>query len=66
MKRVKMMIQCLRNLIKKNFFNSQKSDINHDCKNAFSFDLKKGDLNSNEEAEEYLNNYKTTTRWQTV
>ena len=66
MKRVKMMIQCLRNLLKKNFFNSQKSDINHDCKSVFSFDLKKGDLNSNEEAEEYLNNYKTTTRWQTV
>ncbi|MFW5774231.1 MAG: hypothetical protein ACOCWD_06070 [Tangfeifania sp.] len=66
MKQVKMMIQCLKNSLKKIFFISQKSDINHDCKKAFSFDLKKGDLNSNEETEEYLNNYKTTTRWQTV
>lgn len=66
MKRVKMMIQCLKNLIKKKFFNSPKSDINHDCENVFNFDLKKEELNSNEETEEYLNNYKTTTRWQTV
>lgn len=66
MKRVKKMIQCLTSLIKKNFFNIEKTDINHNCKNAFSFDLNSGDLNSKKEAEEYLNNYKTTTRWQTV
>ncbi len=66
MKRVEMIIQCLKSLLKKNFFNSQKSDINHNCKNAFSFGLKKENLNSNEETEEYLNSYKTTTRWQTV
>lgn len=66
MKRVEMMMQCLNALLKKNFFNSQKNDINHNCKNAFSFDLEKGELNINEETEEYVSNYKTTTRWQTV
>lgn len=66
MKRLTAMIQCLKTLLKKNFFNRQKNDINHDCKNVFNFDLNNGDLNSKEEAEEYLNNYTTTTRWQTV
>jgi hypothetical protein len=66
MKRIKTMIQCLKTLLKKKFFNSRKSDINHECESVFNFDLNNGDVNSNEEAEDYLNNYKTTTRWQTV
>ena len=66
MKRVKTMFACLKATLKKIFFNNPKSDINHKCKNAFSFDISKNDLNTNNEIEEYLNNYKTTTRWQTV
>lgn len=66
MKRISTMIQCLKSLLKKKFFNSVNDDINHNCKNAFSFEINTSDLNSKEETEEYLNNYKTTTRWQTV
>ena len=66
MKRVKTTIKCLKAFLKKNFFNSKKSDINHNCKNAFNFDISKDDLNAENETEEYLNNYNTTTRWQTV
>jgi hypothetical protein len=66
MKRVKTMIGCLKALLKKKFFKLEKSDINHDCKKAFSFDLNTGDFNTDDEAEEYLKNYTSTTRWQTV
>lgn len=64
MKRIKMMIQCFTTIIKKNFFKSPKADFNHSCKEAFDF------INSNEsgnkDAEEYLNSYNATTRWQTI
>lgn len=66
MKKIETMIQCLKSILKKKFFNGQKSDISHDCENVFNFDLNNGDENSDQEAEEYLNNYKTTTRWQTI
>jgi hypothetical protein len=66
MKKVKTMLECLKALLKKNFFNNQKTDINHNCKNVFNFDLGKSDFNAKNETEEYLNNYKSTTRWQTV
>lgn len=66
MKRVKTIIGCLKTLLKKKIFNVEKSDINHDCKKALTFDLNTGDFNSNNETEEYLKNYTSTTRWQTV
>lgn len=66
MKRVKTIIGCLKTLLKKNFFKLEKNDINHDCKKSFAFDLNNGDFNSVDEVEEYLKNYTSTTRWQTV
>jgi hypothetical protein len=67
MKRVNTKIGCLKALLKKRFFNLKKTDLNHDCKKAFAFELNTGDFNSsNDEAEEYLINYTSTTRWQTV
>lgn len=66
MKKVKRMLNCLENLIKKNFFNSQKNDISQECKNAFSFDFNAKEDRRENEVEEYMSNYKSTTRWQTV
>lgn len=66
MKQIKKMMNCLEILLKKKFFNSQKSDINQECRNAFNLDFNSKKDNSENEVEEYLNNYKSTTRWQTI
>lgn len=66
MKKVKKMMNCLQNSIKKKIFNCQKSDISQECKNAFNLNFNAEKDSSENEVEEYLNNYKSTTRWQTV
>lgn len=66
MKKLKKMLNCLEILLKKKFSNSQKSDINQECRNAFNLDFNSKKDNSENEVEEYLNNYKSTTRWQTI
>ena len=59
MKQLKIVMNCMENIIKKNFFNLKKTDKNQSCKDVFK-------LNTGNENEEYLNNYQSTTRWQTV
>jgi hypothetical protein len=66
MKKVRKMMNCLRISIKNFFFNAQKNDKNQECKNAFNLDFSSTKESSENEVEEYLNNYKSTTRWQTV
>jgi len=68
MKTIKKMFDCLENYIKKNFFNLPKTDISQDCEKMFGMDI----LNENKveeksiPVEEYVNDYKSTTRWQTL
>lgn len=53
-------------LIKKIFCICQKNDIYHDCEEALSL-LENQHMNPGEnEVEEYLANYQSTTRWQTL
>ncbi len=65
MKRVKFIINCLTNSIKKKFFKSQKTDISHECEK-----LVKSINNTTSvkelEMKEYTSEYCITTRWQTV
>ncbi len=49
-------------LLKKIFFNNQKNDIYHECEQV----LNMGNGNNDKEVEEYMKNYQSTTRWQTV
>lgn len=68
MKTIKKMFNCLESYIKKNFFNLSKNDISQDCEKVFGMDI----LTENEAeeipipVEEYVNNYKSITRWQTL
>lgn len=68
MKTIKKIITCLESYIKKNFFKLSGNDISQDCEKVFGIDI----LNENEAGEipipveEYVNNYKSTTRWQTL
>ena len=66
MKKVIRVIGCVWSLIKKIFSKCSKTDISHDCKEALEF-IETPELSSeNIDTEEYLDNYKVTTRWQTV
>lgn len=66
MKTIQFIINCLATKIKKNIFNSAKNDISHDCNNLFESDKKALSMDELKCAEEYLENYKVTTRWQTL
>jgi hypothetical protein len=66
MKKVKKMLNCLEILIKKFFFNYVKNDKNQECKNEFKLNFSSPKDSKENEVEEYLNNYKSTTRWQTI
>lgn len=66
MKKTKKILNCLEISIKKIFFNHQKNDKNQECKNAFNLDFNSKKDSAENEVEEYVNNYKSTTRWQTV
>ena len=66
MKRIFRFLECLGILIKKNFFIKEKHDIPHDCKNVFEMNKKVENNVAEKEAEEYITNYNSTTRWQTV
>ncbi len=66
MKKMQKFFTCFQALIKKNFFNCQKNDISQDCEKVFGIQLDPDNGNPENEVEEYLNNYQSTTRWQTV
>ena len=66
MKKVIQMFKCAKQLIKKIFFKYEKSDIYQDCKEVLNFDEKNSSLEEVNSFNEYLENYKITTRWQTL
>lgn len=66
MKKVVDILICVALEIKKKFFNKEKSDICHDCIEVLNFNdsaVSQEEINS---LNEYIENYKSTTRWQTL
>ena len=57
---------CVSLKIKKNFFNFEINDIYHGCEEVLGSNAKSDTEKEQKEVEEYLNNYTTTTRWQTI
>lgn len=66
MKRVKLILACVNEKIKKYFFKEQKTDNYHACRELLEADVKTGSDQEKRQVEEYLKNYSLTTRWQTV
>ena len=66
MKILVQLFNCVILNIKKNFFNKEKNDFSHDCEDVLGRFAKCDSENEKIEAEEYLNTYTTTTRWQTI
>lgn len=61
MKNIKFILNCVVNSIKKKIFKSQKTDITQ------KYEKLPGSIEMIViQEEEYLNNYNTATRWQTV
>ena len=65
MKKIKILLNCGINLIKNKIIKSEKTDIYQECDKTLVFNK---NLQETDEVqvEEYLNNYSSTTRWQTV
>lgn len=62
MKKVMLFFACLGFKIKKNFFISGNNVTNQNCKENYRIHADKETFS----ADEYISNYKTTTRWQTL
>ncbi len=66
MKRIKFILGCVTNVIKKNIFKSQNTAISPECEKVFEgMNLGTEPDEKNREAE-YVSNYCVTTRWQTL
>ena len=66
MKKLESILTCLKSKIKKYFFNGAGADVNQECEKLFNTSE---NINSQEEielTEEYVKNYRVTTRWQTL
>ena len=66
MKKLEAILTCLTNKIKKKIFIKSKTDINQECEKLF---VSGENVNSQEGlklTEEYIENYRVTTRWQTI
>ncbi|MBN2636639.1 MAG: hypothetical protein JXR61_10245 [Prolixibacteraceae bacterium] len=66
MKKVVRFFKCAMQLIKKKFFKEAKADIYQDCKEVLNFDETNSSQDELNSFNEYLENYKVTTRWQTL
>lgn len=66
MKRVQRFLNCVSLLIKKKFFNSEKSEIYHECEKVLNFADNKDETDDLFNNKEYIENYNVTTRWQTI
>lgn len=66
MKKLGSILTCLKRKIKKKFFIKSKTDLNQECEKLF---VTGENVNSQEGlklTEEYIENYRVTTRWQTI
>jgi hypothetical protein len=65
MKKLVSILNCLKNKIKNYFFINSDADVNHECEKLLSMS-KSAHPQDVKLTEEYLENYKVTTRWQTL
>lgn len=66
MGKIKFILGCVANIIKKNIFKSQNTEISQECEKALeSINFGTEPDEKNREAE-YVSNYCVTTRWQTL
>ena len=65
MKRVKFMLSCLESIIKKKIFKYQIADFSFECEKILA-NLEETNATKKKMQEEYLLNYRITTRWQTL
>lgn len=66
MKKSESILACLNKIIKKLFFIKSGDAINHECEKLHNMGE---NINSHDQVkltEEYVENYKVTTRWQTL
>lgn len=66
MKALKKIMNCLEFLIKKKFLNSAKTDIAQECQEVLEKSLLEESRLEEVPVEEYVVNYRRTTRWQTL
>ncbi|MDX8339907.1 hypothetical protein SLH46_11975 [Draconibacterium sp. IB214405] len=66
MKKINLFLSCAFNQIKKKFFKSEKTDINHACEQLKNNMEEINILVDEKHKEEYAQNYNLTTRWQTI
>lgn len=66
MKTLKRIINCLEFLLKKKFFNSTKTNISQECQEVLEKGLLEESRMEEVPVEEYVVNYRSTTRWQTL
>jgi hypothetical protein len=66
MKKLNSIVACLKSKIKKYFFNSSKTDINHECEKLFNMNENTDSQEELNLAKEYVESYTVTTRWQTL
>ena len=66
MKRITKIINCLGRKIKKYFFKSEIEAETAECRHLFSLNEMEINIDEISRENEYFDNYKLTTRWQTV
>ena len=66
MKTTMLFCKCLFDKIKKKFFKYQKHDNSHACEEWEKFNNELKSEDDQKAIDEYLNNYRLTTRWQTL
>jgi hypothetical protein len=66
MKKLGSILTCLKSRIKKKFFNESKADLNQECEKLFVTGENVNSLEGLKLTEEYIENYRVTTRWQTL
>ena len=66
MKKIKFILTCMTNVIKKKIFKSQKTEICQECKKVLGMNEEASTIEELKLTEEYAMKYNTTTRWQTL
>ena len=66
MKKIKFILKCWTNVIKKKIFKSEKTEICQECKEVLNIEEEITSIEELKLTEEYAIDYNVTTRWQTL
>ncbi len=66
MKKIKFILSCVTNTIKKNIFKSQNVEISQECEKVLESMNLGTEPDERKREAEYVSNYCVTTRWQTL